>query len=110
MAGFTWVFVGGLILTIGDLLFKKWVVHGASYVSLLYIGGMVLYLVGLFCLVESFKHEHMAVASALFVVVNIVSLSLVSALVYGEYLTTVQALGLVCATIAIVLLELPART
>src|SRR3989338_6810274 len=63
--------IGGIILTVGDIIFKSWVEkpHTGMYVL-----GLAVYLVGLMFLVQSFKFENIAVASTIFVIFNITTL------------------------------------
>ena len=106
MLAFAWLAAGGTALTVGDVVFKFWVEKSLPYTSTQYIGGLALYVIGLIFLVESFKTENIAVASAIFVLINIVTLAIVSWLYFGDKLSFIQIIGLVLAGTAIVLLEL----
>ena len=90
-------------MTVGDVVFKFWVEEPKRF---LYVTGIVIYLAGLLCLVESFKSYNIAVASAIFVIVNICTLALVSWLYFGEKLTGMQIAGIALAFLAILLLKL----
>jgi len=57
-------------------------------------------------LVQSFKTQNIAIASTIFVVVNIVTLGIVSWLFFKESLTLIQIIGIIIAIIAIFILEL----
>ena len=94
---------GGLILTIGDIVFKFYAVAPKSY---LYVIGLVIYVIGLMFLVQTFKTENIAVASAVFVIANIVTLLIVSWLYFGEPLSGIKIIGIIIAIIAILVLEL----
>ena len=93
---------GGLILTAGDLVMKGWVIDGSAK---LYGIGMLLYLLGMNFLAQSFRFKGIAVASALFVIFNLVTLAIASYMLYGEKMTSGQLVGLGFAIAAIVLLE-----
>ena len=95
--------LGGLILTIGDIVFKFYAETSKSF---LYVIGIIIYIIGLMFLVQTFKTENIAVASAVFVIVNIVSLLMISRFYFGEQLSLLQLIGLVIAIIAILILEL----
>ena len=95
--------IGGIVLTLGDIIFKFWVEKPQP---LLYIIGLGVYLVGLMLLVQSFKTENIADASATLVVANLVTLSLVSWLYFGEKLSALQLAGIGVGLVAILLLEL----
>jgi len=95
--------IGGIILTVGDIIFKSWVEkpHTGMYVL-----GLAVYLVGLMFLVQSFKFENIAVASTIFVILNITTLLLVSWFYFGEKISLLQFSGIALAFVAILLLEL----
>jgi multidrug transporter EmrE-like cation transporter len=95
--------VGGLILTIGDIFMKKWVVSNNAYI---YLTGMAVYLIGLNFLAQSFRFKNIAVASVIFVIFNVVTLSIVSWFYFKETLSPLQIIGMVIGIISIVVLEL----
>lgn len=95
--------LGGSILTVGDIIFKF---YAQSAKLGLYIAGLMTYVIGLVCLVETFKTENMATASAIFVIANVITLLLVSRFWFNEYLSTLQVVGIVMALVAILFLEL----
>lgn len=97
------LFVGGIILTIGDIVMKKWV--STSHFSY-YMIGLFIYLIGLNFLAFSFKYKNIAVASVIFVLFNVITLSIVSWLYFKETLNTMQLIGIVVGLIAVVMLEL----
>jgi len=103
MPALLWCAVGGVILTVGDILFKFWVERPSP---LLYVSGLALYLLGAVFLVQSYKSENIAVATVIFIVFNVVTLSIVSWLYFGERLSALQIGAVVLALGAIALLEL----
>lgn len=96
------LFIGGLILTVGDIIMKKWVLIDDIY---FYITGLAVYLVGLNFLAQSFKFKNIAVASTIFVIFNVVMLSIVSWYYFKETLSTYQILGIILGLVSVVLLE-----
>lgn len=106
MTAILWVTIGGIALTIGDVIFKFWVEKSLPYTSLYYLGGLTIYIVGLVFLVESYKTENIAIATAIFVLINIITLAIFSWLYFGEKLSAIQIFGLFLACMAIVLLEI----
>ncbi|WP_291783741.1 SMR family transporter [Cecembia sp.] len=96
------LFVGALIDTAGDLLMKKWVETQSWQ---FFIVGMVFYLVGLSCLAFSFNFKNIAVASIIFVLLNIVLLSLAGWIFYGETLKTKEFFGILLGLMAVFLIE-----
>ncbi|MFA6324664.1 MAG: SMR family transporter [Candidatus Paceibacterota bacterium] len=97
-----YLFFGGIILTIGDIFFKYWTKN--PKISF-YIIGIIIYLVGLMFLVQSFKTQNIAVASAIFVIINIITLGIVSWIFFKEPLSITQIIGIILALIAIFILE-----
>lgn len=95
--------VGGLILTAGDILMKKWV-STKSY--LFYFIGLAVYLIGLNFLAQSFKFKNIAVASVIFVIINVVTLSFVSWFYFKESLSIFQIIGICLGIASIIMLEL----
>lgn len=98
------LFVGGSVLTVGDLVMKKWVSSGHNIP--LYVFGMVVYITGLSFMVESFKYKNAAIASAILVIFNVATLSIVSWLYFKEALTPLQMVGIFIGLISIVFMEL----
>ncbi len=94
---------GGLILTIGDIVMKKWVTSGSR---LFYIIGLTVYLAGLIFLAQSFKYKNIAVASVIFVIFNVVTLSLVSWFYFKEKLSPLELSGIALGIAAIIVMEL----
>lgn len=103
MFAFLLLFLGGAVLTIGDLVMKKWVVGGQMY---FYVIGLAVYLVGLNFLAQSFKFHNIAVASVIFVICNVVTLSLFSWFYFKEPLSPFQIIGITLGIISILFLEL----
>jgi len=95
--------IGGLILTLGDIFMKKWVNTNAW---LFYFIGLAAYLIGLNFLAQSFKFKNIAVASVIFVIFNVVTLSIVSWFYFKETLSPIQIIGMIIGIIAIVILEI----
>ncbi len=64
-----------------------------------------LYVLGLVCLVESFKYQNIAVASAVLVISNLAMLSIVSWLYFKEPLSPMNLVGMTLAIGAICCFE-----
>lgn len=97
------LFVGGAILTIGDICMKEWVVKDRG---IWFVVGMLVYLVGMVFLAYSFKYKNIAVASVIFVIFNVAILSLVSWLYFKEELSGLQISGILLGLVSVVLLEI----
>ena len=100
---FLLLFIGGSILTVGDLVMKKWVLNQQNN---LFVIGLAVYLVGLIFLSFSFKYKHIAVASTIFVLCNVITLLLFSWFYFKEPLNPYQLIGIVLGLTSIVFLEL----
>ena len=92
-----------MILTLGDIFMKKWVNTNSA---IFYFVGLIVYLIGLNFLAQSFKFKNIAVASTIFVIFNVVTLSIVSWLYFKETLSTLQIIGMIIGIIAIVVMEI----
>lgn len=97
------LFIGGSILTVGDVLMKQWV---CTTDRVWYLFGMAAYMLGMVFLAESFKTKNIAAASVIFIIFNVSTLALVSWCVYGERLSKMQLTGVFLAILAVVLIEL----
>jgi multidrug transporter EmrE-like cation transporter len=70
-----------------------------------YAAGFSTYMVGLVCLIETFKNKNMAVATSIIVIVNIFTLTLVSRFAYHEEISIHKMIGIFFAMLAIYFLE-----
>ena len=94
--------VGGIILTVGDIVMKKWAIN--QKVSL-YLIGLFFYLIGLNFLAQSYRFRNVAAASLIFVVINITILVFVSWFYFKEKLSLMEILGIVLAIAGVIILE-----
>lgn len=97
------LFIGGSILTVGDIIMKKWVASNNAYQ---FTAGLATYLIGLIFLAYSFRYKNIASASTIFVIFNIITLSIVSWLYFKESLSTLQLIGISLGICSILFLEL----
>ena len=95
------LFIGGVVLTVGDVLMKKLVVTNSGFFYLL---GLAAYLLGLNFLAQSFRFENIAVASIMLVIFNVTILSLVSWFFFKEPLSVLQIIGIVLGMAAVTIL------
>ena len=82
---------------------KKWV---GTNNYLFYALGMLIYIIGLNFLAQSFKYENIAVASVIFVLFNIITLSIFSWIYFKEALSIAQIIGIILGLASVVFLEL----
>lgn len=95
--------LGGIVLTAGDIVMKKWV---NTHSNIFYFIGIAIWLIGLLFLAESFKFKNIAVASLIFNIFNIVTLVAVSWLYFNEKLSGLALMGIILGIIALILLEI----
>lgn len=99
------LFAGGILLTMGDLIFKNWVEKGAIY-SFTYFLGIMLYLLGSMALVESYKYDINIVAAGIIqVLFNTIILVVFTYFYFHEPLTYSQIAGILLGVAAIYLLK-----
>ncbi len=98
-----WLSAGGILLTVGDIIFKYWL---NSYSKILFALGISTYLIGLLFLVQSFKRENIAVATVIFVLINVVTLLLASWYLFDEPLSIYKISAIALALVAVAMLEL----
>lgn len=100
------LFIGGIILTAGDILFKFWVEKSGTYFSNLYIVGILLYLIGSMFLVQSYKYDINIVSAGIIqVLFNTIILVVVSYFYFHENLTALQVAGVILGVISIYLIK-----
>jgi multidrug transporter EmrE-like cation transporter len=97
------ILAGGVVLTVGDLIMKKWVAGGGN---LIYGLGLAVYMVGMVFLSQSYRFKNIAVASLMLVIFNIVTLLIISWFFYHEQLSVLQFVGFIFGLISVVILEL----
>jgi multidrug transporter EmrE-like cation transporter len=98
------LFSGGVVLTVGDIIMKKWVTNGSH---VFYFLGLAVYLVGLNFLAQSYHFRNIAGASTAMTIVNVILLLGFSYFYFKEPLSPLQLIGVALGIIAIVFLELP---
>ncbi len=95
--------IGGVILTAGDIVFKKWVITNKLS---LFVVGLFVYMFGEIFLALSFKHKTIVEASLILIFVNIIILSFVSRFYFKEPWTIYELIGVIAGLGLIVFLEL----
>lgn len=103
--GLVLILIGSLILTVGDIVMKHWVVGGANS-PYLYALGLGIYLAGTNFLAFSFKYKNIAVASVMFILINVAILTVISWFYFRETLSPLQLVGIGFGITAVIILEL----
>ncbi|CAK6692625.1 hypothetical protein WH5701_15821 [Synechococcus sp. WH 5701] len=94
--------IGGVILTIGDLAIKTWIIKENRPAFWL---GMMIYMAGMAILAHAFRYRNIATASIICVVFNVITLILATRLIYGESISKQQYVGMGVGVLAIIILE-----
>jgi multidrug transporter EmrE-like cation transporter len=95
-------FGGGLLLTGGDLFMKEWIAKS----DWRWFGvGLAFYFAGSVTVAFSFRYENIAIASLMLVVFNVVTLLLISWLVFHENLSPARLAAMAVALLAVAVLE-----
>jgi multidrug transporter EmrE-like cation transporter len=97
-----WLVFGGILLTIGDIVMKEWV---NTNNKLYFLIGLAFYIVSLICLAMTFHEKNIAVASMMLIIFNVITLALVSWLMFKEPLSSRQLVGLGLGIATIILME-----
>jgi len=101
--GLVLVFMGGIVLTGGDILMRYWIDnHKVS----LFVLGILIYVFGEILMALSFKYQNIAVASILTVIFNIIALSILSYFVFGDKLNLLAIVGITMGLISVTILEI----
>jgi multidrug transporter EmrE-like cation transporter len=96
------VFVGAVFYTVGDLFFKEWVTHNRTLFLCI---GVLVEIVGLVLLANSFKYRNMAVANITMETINSILLVAISWIFFKEQLNFGQMAGIAISLVGLYLLE-----
>lgn len=99
----TILIIAGLFVTCGDIALALWAKQSKIY---LFVIGILLNLAGLLFYAQSLRLESVGVATALFLGINILAVTLIGAFVFKEGLPFKQICGLIVLVLAIVVLEI----
>ncbi|MBM3460853.1 MAG: hypothetical protein FJX76_02005 [Armatimonadetes bacterium] len=94
---------GGMFLTLGDIAAKQWIVASENRWLLL---TLALWNVGLVLLAWSFRFKNIAIASAILVIANIITLAFASWWLFNEPLSKKQLIGMTISIVGIAVMEL----
>jgi multidrug transporter EmrE-like cation transporter len=111
---------GGVLLTVGDLFMKAWAVSTNKYNYFIgiffwilgsvstnkynYFIGIFFWILGSLFLAWTYKYENLAIATLFYIIVNILTLALVSSFYYHEPLSIKQTIGLLLGLVSIFLI------
>ena len=95
--------LGGIVLTLGDLVMKKWILNDSL---IYYFFGLAIWVIGLNFLALSFRYKSIAVASIMLIIFNTITLLIAGYLLYGEKISAQEMAGIVLGLLAIGLMDL----
>ena len=97
-----WVVMSGLLLTVGDVLFRFGV---GTHSGLLFAGAYVVYAVGVFSMTMSFFGQNIALATLAAILVNVIGITIVSLWYFGDEISLMQWAGIALGIAALFMLE-----
>ncbi len=102
-----WIFIllaaaSGVLFTAGDVFLKFWAESSTFYYMLI---ALLLYVIASIALGYSFKREKIAIAVAVLICFNLITVALVGFTFFHETLGLKEILGIGLALVAIVLLN-----
>ncbi len=99
----TILLIAGLCVTSGDIVLALWAKQSKSYLFLI---GMLLNILGIIVYAQSLRLESVGIATALFLGINILAVTVMGMIVFKEMLNIKQVLGLVGMVLAMVMIEI----
>ncbi len=101
--GLVLIILGATIEVFADIFFKLWSDKGNNYLIIL---GIVLYLVGTGCWVLSLKYETFTKSGVIFLVLNIILLSLTGLFFFKDELSIINKMGILLGIASIIMVEM----
>jgi len=98
-----YIIMSGILLTVGDLIMKKWVVCDMTRY---YLIGLIVYFIGLNFLAQSYLYRHIAVATCLVNIFNVLILVVVSTIFFKDKLSLQEYIGIFLAVSSIIVLNI----
>jgi len=97
------LFIGVVLEVCGDILFKKWADGAGVW---LIVGGALAYAAGSMFWAASLKYQDLSRAVGIFMMVNVLVVSVIGVVYFKEQLSLANKVGLLLALISIGLLEI----
>lgn len=95
------LFIGGLALTVGDIIAGKYI---QSRGKILYLSVIFFYVIGLIFLIFSYKFTNIAIASITLEIFNVLTLCIVGKFLFKEDITKFELCGIATGVVALILL------
>lgn len=102
-----WIFLGLVLLAVllevvADVLFKKWATENRS---ILLLAGLLIYFIGTIFWAFSLQHEYLSKAISIFVILNLVLVTLAGFFLFGENVSNPAKVGIVLGIVSVALIE-----
>lgn len=101
--GLVFIFIGAAIEVFADIFFKIWNDKGGNHLIVL---GIVLYLIGTGCWVASLKYETFTKSGVIFLLLNIILLSLTGLFFFKDDLSIINKVGILLGIVSIIMVEM----
>ena len=97
------IIIGASIEVFADVFFKMWSDKGGNH---LIVAGILLYLIGTGCWVTSLKYETFTKSGVIFLLLNIILLSLTGLFFFKEDISMVNKIGILLGIVSIIMVEM----
>lgn len=97
--------IGGAIVTMSDILLKKWALLHVPMLNIWFFLGIAFGVIGISFLAFAFRSKGLATANMVFVMVNTLALLVAHVFYFQERLTMLQGAGIVLAVFSVFLIE-----
>ena len=102
--GLILIIIGATIEVFADIFFKLWNDNkGENY---LIFAGMFLYSIGTGCWVLSLRYESFTKSGVIFLLLNIILISLAGVFFFKEDISTINKIGIIVGVISIIMVEI----
>lgn len=101
--GLILILVGAAVEVFADIFFKIWNDKGGNH---LIIVGILLYLIGTGCWVLSLKYLTFTKSGVIFLLLNIILLSLTGLLFFKDDLSIINKVGILLGIVSIIMVEM----
>lgn len=100
--GLVLIFIGAIIEVFADIAFKWW--NDKNEIHLIIIG-VILYLTGTAFWVLSLKYESFTKSGTVFLLLNIILLTITGLLLFKDNISNINRLGIIIGIISIIMIE-----
>jgi len=99
----TILLIAGLCVTSGDVVLALWAKQSKFYLFLI---GMLLNIAGVIVYAQSLRMEAVGIATAMFLGINIVAVTIMGMFLFKQFLSWKQIVGMIGMVAAMVIIEI----